>query len=155
MIWSIGQGRQSKIGWGMSWPNSCSFLLLITKIDQIILAHMRWCETFTIKSHKLFDCCTLFALQEPSAVMISSSLTFLVIWREENVPLLLYFFLYNCCRWGCNSMSWKGLGLVVYNPGWSHLNTWPMLGVSDYQRLWQKECVIDDPILKIFFTVCS
>lgn len=45
-------------------------------------------------------------------------------------------------------MLLKGLGLVVYDLGLSHLNTWLILGVSDYQCLWQKECVVDDVILK-------
>jgi len=77
------------------------------------------------------------------------NLPWYMIWRKCST-INVFFFLFNRCRWGCSRMLLRGLGLVAYNLGLSRLKTWPIV-VSDYQCLWQKECVMDDFTLKCFW----
>lgn len=119
------------------------------------ISDYKWCETVEI--NKLFLLC-IFPSAHCGDIFIFSPLlhNFAMLWHDMKKMFHYYciFFLYNRCRWGCSRILLKGLGLVVYNPGLSHLNTWPILGVSDYQCLWQKECVMDDLTLKYCFILC-
>lgn len=122
MMWSIGQGRQKKNGFGDVLAQQLIFLLLITKTDEIILPHKRWNINIS-RSLWLLLCFVCFTWAQCGDDFLLFNVAFDMMWQKCST-VTVFFFLYYCCRWGCSSMSLKGLGLVVYNPGLSHLNAY-------------------------------